>query len=565
MCLRMTPQQFEQRLKDDFVFFLIHIWQHLNLPKPTWIQKDIASYLQFGPTRLIIMAFRGVGKSFVTSAFVLWLLYRNPQLKIMVVSASKERADSFSTFTRRLIDEVPILHHLKPDPTRGHRDSKISFDVGPSTADHSPSVKSVGITGQLTGSRADVIIADDVEVVGNSATQGGRDKLAELVKEFDAVLKPLKTSRIIYLGTPQCEMSLYNTLAERGYERRIWPARFVDEQGMARYKGALAPCIADVVFKDPTVVGKTTEPARFSDQDLDTRLLSYGRAGFALQFMLDTSLSDADKYPLKLSDLMVMSIDPRKAPTDFTWAAGQKQVMDLPTVGLQGDRYHSPLWMAQETAEFQGTVMFIDPSGRGKDETAYAVVKFLNGFLFVTAMGGFKEGYTDTTLAALSKIAKQQDVKQVLVESNFGDGMFMELLKKHLNVIYPVAVEERRAVGQKEKRIIDVLEPVMMQHRLIVDPRVIEHDYQSSEQDIKYSCFYQMTRLTADRGSLAHDDRLDALAGAVAYWVEQMSRDGKVEAEKHREDLLLQELESFVSGILGIGAKGDTNWLGIGP
>lgn len=553
----MTPQEYDQRLREDFCFFLVHIWKHLNLPSPTWIQRDIGRYLQYGPPRLIIMAFRGVGKSFVTSAFVLWLLYRNPQLKILVVSASKERADSFSTFTRRLIEEVPILHHLKPDPSKSHRDSKIAFDVGPSTADHSPSVKSVGITGQITGSRADVIIADDIEVLNNSATQGARDKLAEMVKEFDAVIKPLKSARIIYLGTPQCEMSLYNTLSERGYERRIWPARFLDEAGMDRYKGALAPCIAERYFENPECVGWTTEPARFSDADLDTRLLSYGKAGFALQFMLDTSLSDADKYPLKLADLMVMSLDPRKAPVDYTWAAGSKQQLDLPTVGLHGDRYHSPLWTAPEAADYQGSAMFIDPSGRGKDETAYAVVKFLHGYLFLVSLGGFKEGYTSDTLTTLAKVAKAHGVNHIRVESNFGDGMFTELFKPYLEKYHPCHIEEERSVGQKELRIIDTLEPVMMQHRLIVDPRVIEHDYQSAESDLKYSAFYQMTRITRDRGALAHDDRLEAIAGAVAYWSEQMARDGKVEAEKHREDLLIKELDSFVSGILGKDNKMD--------
>lgn len=556
----MTPQELDRKIRSSFGFFLVIIWKHLNLPNPTWIQKDIGDYLQYGPTRLIIMAFRGVGKSFVTSAFVLWLLYCNPQLKIMVVSASKERADSFSTFTRRLIDEVPILHFLKPKPEQ--RDSKIAFDVGPATADHSPSVKSVGITGQITGSRADVIIADDVEVLNNSATQGARDKLSELVKEFDAVLKPLPTSRIIYLGTPQCEMSLYNTLCERGYKRRIWPARFLDDAGMAKYKGDLAPCISDAFFKDPTLVGQTTEPLRFSDEDLDRRLLSYGKAGFALQFMLDTSLSDADKYPLKLSDLMVMSIDHRKAPIDFTWAAGSKQVLDLPTVGLQGDRYHQPLWMADQTAEFQGTVMFIDPSGRGKDETAFAVVKFLHGFLFLVALGGLRDGYTPETMETLARTAKAHGVNFIRVESNFGDGMFTELLKPHLQRIYPCAIEEERSVGQKELRIIDTLEPVLMQHRLIVDPRVIEEDYRQCEQDLKYSAFYQLTRITRDRGALAHDDRLEAIAGAVAYWVEQMARDGKVEAEKHREELLQRELEGFVHGIIGFpSVDDDMGWL----
>ncbi|AMD61450.1 hypothetical protein AWN88_25665 [Agrobacterium tumefaciens] len=197
-------------LKEDFKVFLFLIWKHLNLPEPTRSQYVMAEWLQTGPIRLVIEAFRGIGKSWVTAAYVCWLLYRDPQLKIMVVSASKLRADDFSTFTLRLIHEVPFLKHLMPRD--GQRSSKIAFDVGPARADQSPSVKSVGITGQLTGSRADVIIADDIEVTNNSATQTMRDKLKELTKEFAAILKPLDTSKIIYLGTPQTEQSIYNSL-----------------------------------------------------------------------------------------------------------------------------------------------------------------------------------------------------------------------------------------------------------------------------------------------------------------------------------------------------------------
>jgi hypothetical protein len=153
----------------DFRKFTYVVWKHLNLPEPTPVQYDIAAYLQNGPRRSVIEAFRGVGKSWLTSAFVCWLLLNNPQLKILVVSASKERADAFSTFVKRLINEIPALNHLKPQD--GQRDSVIAFDVGPALPDHSPSVKSVGITGQITGSRADVLIADDVEVPNNSATQ----------------------------------------------------------------------------------------------------------------------------------------------------------------------------------------------------------------------------------------------------------------------------------------------------------------------------------------------------------------------------------------------------------
>jgi hypothetical protein len=203
---------FNDPLKSDFRNFLFVVWKHLNLPDPTPIQYDIASWLQHGPKRAIIEAFRGIGKSWITSAYVCWLLLRDPNHKILVVSASKIRSDDFTTFTLRLINELPCLQHLRP---RGdQRNSKISFDVGPSQASHSPSVKSVGITGQLAGSRADTIIADDIEVPNNSATQAMQDKLSELVKEFDAILKP--GGRIIYLGTPQTEQSLYNKLPDRG-------------------------------------------------------------------------------------------------------------------------------------------------------------------------------------------------------------------------------------------------------------------------------------------------------------------------------------------------------------
>ena len=155
-----SQQAIDPRLK-DFRNFLFLVWKHLNLPKPTPVQDDIAQYLQDGPRRIVIQAFRGVGKSWITSAFVCHQLLLNPRLNFLVVSASKTRSDDFSTFTLRLISEMPILQHLKPHEDQ--RSSKISFDVGPAPAAHAPSVKSVGITGQLTGSRADIIIADDVE------------------------------------------------------------------------------------------------------------------------------------------------------------------------------------------------------------------------------------------------------------------------------------------------------------------------------------------------------------------------------------------------------------------
>jgi hypothetical protein len=547
----------------DFRNFTYYVWQHLALPEPTPVQYDIAQYLQHSPKRCIIEAFRGVGKSYITAAYVVHQLLLDPQLKFMVVSASKARADDFSTFTQRLIMELPMCRHLIPKDSQ--RWSKIAFDVAPAKASGSPSVKSVGVTGQLTGSRADIIIADDVEVPNNSMTHMMREKLGETVKEFDAVLKP--DGKIIYLGTPQNEMSLYNVLLNRGYEMRVWPARYPTlERAEKAYGGKLAPTLYESLQTNlEAVYGLPTDPKRFDDDDLLERELSYGRSGFALQFMLDTSLSDANKYPLKLSDLLVYSCDKETAPEKLVYGIF-KPLPDLPNVGLSGDKFYAP----EDTigrADYTGSVLAIDPSGRGSDETAYAVVKMLNGFLHVVDAGGVAGGYSEGTLQHLCDLAKIHKVNLVLVESNFGDGMFTELLKPYLLKTHPVAVEEVRHSKQKEHRIIDTLEPVMNQHKLVIDPKVIQKDYESvqdmpPEKGIKYMLTYQMTRITKQRGALAHDDRLDVLAMAVQYWVDQMASDADVQIASRKEELLDTELDKFMSH-MNVGNKDsqEAGWL----
>lgn len=530
------------------------MWRTIGLPPPTPIQYDMAHLLQHPPSdRLILEGFRGVAKSFITCAYAVWRLWLNPQLKVMVVSASKDRADANAVFIKRIINVVPFLDHLKPDPSKGNRDTQNLFDVAPAIPDISPSVKSVGITGQITGSRADVLISDDVEVPGNSGTQIQRDKLSEAVKEYDAILKP--GGQIIYLGTPQCEMSLYNELQNRGYECRIYPVIYPPTpKERSDYGDRLAPFIADVYDKNPNeYAGYPTDPMRFNEEEIAKRRLSYGKAGFALQFLLNTSLSDAEKYPLKVSDFIVDNLDLEEASLKWSWASGQQQRLhDVPCVALKGDYFYAPLDRSKEVGKYTGSVMAIDPSGRGKDETAFAIVKFLNGYLFLMEVGGLRDGYSDETLLYLANKAKFWGVNNVIYESNFGDGMFGQLFKPVLNSVHPCSLDEVKNTKQKELRIIDTLEPVMMRHKLIVNRSVIEDDYKVYEKDQQYSLIYQLTRITKDRGALAHDDRLDALTMAVAYWLEVLDRD----AEVGMEELFEEELEKWLDpdrGILFIG------------
>jgi hypothetical protein len=530
-------------LKEDFHYFVRMLWNHLMLPEPTPVQEDISNFLQYGPKRIVIEAFRGVGKSWLTSAFAIWCLLRDPQLRILVVSANKDRATAFSTFTKRLIAEVPCLQHLQPDPQKNQRDSVEAFDVGPARAHQAPSVKSAGIFGQITGSRADIIIADDIEVPKNSYTPGMRERLAEAIKEFSAIILPGDDKRIIYLGTPQTEASLYNVLPERGFKVRIWPARYPDRDWLLAYADSAAPWIAERLEQGLKEVGDPVDPDRFNELDLIEREGDYGRTGFALQFMLDTRLSDDLKFPLKHRDLIVMDIDQEKAPVKLSYGSDPKlRHADLPLVGFTGDCYFRPFHISEEWQNYQGSVLAIDPAGRGKDETGYAVVKMLYGRLYVTECSGFLGGYEEANLRKLAMVAKKHRVNMILIESNFGDGMWTRLFSPILNKIWPCTVEEVKHTFQKELRIIDTLEPVMNTHKLVFDPQMIREDAKS---DLNYQLFYQMSRITRERGSLAHDDRLESLAMAVGYWVEEMGVDSDTAHDQYQQHISDQELEEF--------------------
>jgi Holliday junction resolvasome RuvABC endonuclease subunit len=246
-----------------------------------------------------------------------------------------------------------------------------------------------------------------------------------------------------------------------------------------------------------------------------------------------------------------MDVDVDTAPEKVLWSSDPDQAdRTLPNVGLSGDRYKRPAKTVGDNVPYTGSVLSIDPSGRGKDETGYAVVKMLNGQLFVPDAGGIRGGYDEVTLKRLVSIAKDNKVNKVVIESNFGDGMFMELIKPLFRTTYPVTIEEVRHNKQKELRIVDVMEPVLNSHRLIFDPSVINDDYKSAltypiEQQTRYMLMYQLSRITRDKGSLAHDDRLDALSIAIGYWVQQMAADVNQNMIDRKQELLDQELTNF--------------------
>ena len=527
-----------EALQDDFKLFLQALWGQLDLPTPTRAQYAIADYLQHGPKRLQIQAFRGIGKSWITGAFVLWTLFKDPEKKIMIISASKERADNMSIFLQKLIIETPWLKHLQPK-SDDSRWSRISFDVNCSPH-QAPSVKSVGITGQLTGSRADLMILDDIEVPGNSMTEMMREKLLQLCTEAESILTPKDDSRIMYLGTPQTVFTVYRKLAERNYRPFVWPARF--PRSLSNYEGLIAPQLQEDIDQGADK-WDVTDPDRFNDEDLIEREAAMGRSNFMLQFMLDTSLSDAEKFPLKMADLIITSVNPDTAPDSIVWCSDPRNcIKDLPTVGLPGDYFYSPMQLQGEWLPYQETICSVDPSGRGTDETAAAFISQRNGFLYLHEMRAYRDGYSDNTLLDILRGCKKYNVTKLVIETNFGDGIVAELFKKHLlQTKQGIDVEEIRATVRKEQRIIDTMEPILNQHRLVVDRSVVDWDYNSNkdappESRLLYMLFYQMSRMCREKGAVKHDDRLDCLSQGVQYFTDAMSISAQEQVNMRKRD-----------------------------
>ena len=199
----------------------------------------------------------------------------------------------------------------------------------------------------------------------------------------------------------------------------------------------------------------------------------------------------------------------------------------------------------------------------GKQGNANGSEESLNGNIFILDAGGFSAGYTEHVLSKLTQIAKKNKVNKILIEENFGQGMFEALLQPYLKKEYKCTTELVRQTTNKHRRILDTLEPLISQHRIIVDANVIKNDYEGTnelyppEQALKYQLFYQISRLQKGANTLAQDDRIDAMQIACQYWQKQLAKDQEQAYKDRKEDMLNMELDKYY------GSNSENSWIDI--
>lgn len=513
----------------------------------TEVQEDIADFIAHGPKQLMVQAQRGQAKTTIVAIFAVFALLHSPSLRVLIVSGGENLANQISKLVVQIIMHWDILECMRPNPSAGDRISVEAFDIHHSLKgmDKSPSIACVGITGNFTGFRSDLLLADDVETPKNSYTATMREQILERTREFSDLCKG---GRIIYLGTPQTSESIYNSLPARGFTVRIWPGRYPTPEQMKAYGDNLAPMVLNRIANDPTVQtggGMLGDQGKALDERIDEKMLQDaeldgGTPRFQLQYMLNTELSDKNRYPLKAHNLVLLRTDPMSNAFPMALSRDPRD-SSTHSVIIHGSQFKIglPVNVSEEFKPLQSKIMYVDPAAGGKtseDETGYCVLGFLNGNVYLLEVGGIPGGYDLTKMEQLADIALKHKVERVIIEKNMGWGGFREVFIPVLYTKHKCGTDDAVVSGQKEKRIVNILGPVIGRGSFIILQSAIESDeetikkYEAGKRKI-YSFMFQLTHVNETKNCLIHDDRLDAVAGAVNHFIAHMAIDQRKKLE----------------------------------
>ncbi|QPI17711.1 putative terminase large subunit [Alteromonas phage vB_AmeP_R8W] len=574
-----------EALRDHYALFedfLYDCMTELMGFKCTELQIDIGRFLQSDIQHGMIQAQRSQAKSTIVAMFAVWQLIHDCKHRVLIISAGSEVAAEIANWVIQIIMNWDILECMRPDRQHGDRASSKAFDIHWQLkgAEKSPSIACIGITANMQGRRADLLIPDDIESSKNGTTEVQRQALEHLSKDFTSICQK---GRIMYLGTPQTVDSIYNNLPARGYTIRVWTGRVPTNEEAKFYGDTLAPYIRKMMDDPKNQIGGgvdggrgvPTDPVLLDEEALTKKELDQGSAYFNLQHMLNTEMSDENRHPLKAKNLIVMPFGIDKGAGEITWMPSPEKLIKSDGKFTSKPQFYRPFTVSTELYEYEGKVMYVDTAGGGKngDETVASVTYFLHGYIFLAEILKLPGGYDNTYYEALSKLAIKHKVNHIQVEKNFGNGAFaaawrpvMMRMYKDAGMDYTPQVEDVWESGQKELRIIDTLEPVMGRHRLIVHEDIIDYDVESVarhpiDQRETYKLFHQMQKISIERGALIHDDSIDSVAGAVRYWIDRIAVDEKVRMEQKQTDENIEffkewgaDIGGFSNGVLGLSS-----------
>lgn len=453
----------------DFVAF-VDEWNALQGFATPDIHRRMARWLagraDGGTRRLLLLAFRSSGKSTIVGLFCAWLLARNPDLRVLVLAAEEGLAKKMVRNVKRIVERHPSAAGLKP--SRAQVWAAHQFVVERATELRDPSMLARGLAGNITGSRADVVVCDDVEVPNNCDTAGKRADLRERLAEIDYVLVPGGLQ--LYIGTPHTYYSIYADVARpeagesapflAGFERLAIPVRDAD--------------------------GTYAWPERFGEARVREAIERTGPRKFRAQMLLQPTADGACR--LDPDRLVVYD-----APIDFSEANGRPVLRIAGRTMVSASCWWDPSYGSAKGDRSVVAVVFTDEANHcWIHEVAYLAAATVDG------------GEAQDFCRQVAAFALRNRVPSVTVETN-GIGAFLPgLLRRELALAGAgCAVNGVHSSVPKARRILEAFDARLASGMLHAHAGVMATPFAG-----------EMREWQADAGN-ARDDGLDAVAGCL--------------------------------------------------
>lgn len=422
-----------------------------------------------GDRELLLLAFRNSGKSTLVGLFCAWLLYCNPNGRILVLAGDFALAKKMVRNVKKVIERHPLTQSLKPPRTDNWASDQ--FTVARPAELRDPSMLAKGIAANVTGLRADVVICDDVEVPNTCDTALKRADLRTRLHEIDYVLVPggLK----LYVGTPHTYYTIYadQARAELGETKPLL-------DGFSR-----------LVLPITDTEGKSRWPERFPVEKIEAMRARTGPAKFASQMMLTPrNIVDSRLEPERI----------QLYDDDLEYTEGNRQAR-LTLGGKQLISVSS--WWDPAYGSPTGGDASVLAAVYTDDEGYY----WLHRVLYLQHDPALSEQLDEATQLCrqAAAFAKALHLPAITLETN-GLGRFLPgLLRQEIRTAgLRCAVLEAHSSRNKDIRIIDAFDAVLAAGRL------------RAHRSVWQTSFIEEMRQWRP-GLRGRDDALDAVAGCL--------------------------------------------------
>lgn len=183
--------------------------------------EDLCKFLtnpDLKPYRLVLYP-RGHRKSFYAAMYACWRIVADPSISIVYLSATSDLAEAQLRTVKATL-ESPIVRRYWPDlvnADEGKREKWTTTEVCVDSpirkkeGTRDSTIKSGGLTTNITGSHCDLIILDDIVVPKNNTEEGRRQVMAQY-SQLQSILNP--GGMILAVGTRYHPKDIYATMQE---------------------------------------------------------------------------------------------------------------------------------------------------------------------------------------------------------------------------------------------------------------------------------------------------------------------------------------------------------------